>query len=82
MDQMVKDMANFDFEAVEKNLVKEKLKELKAQDASKEIITNTMKDFGIERFLTKHPLTKPSYYTLERDLHNLVHILISIISTI
>ncbi|KAK9938816.1 hypothetical protein M0R45_015535 [Rubus argutus] len=49
MDQMVKDIANFDFEAVEKNLVKEKLKELKAQDASKEIITNTMKDFGIER---------------------------------
>lgn len=49
MEQMVKDMANFDFEAVEKNLVKEKLKELKAQDASTEIITNTMKDFGIER---------------------------------
>ncbi|XP_062015477.1 fatty acyl-CoA reductase 3-like [Rosa rugosa] len=49
MDEMVKEMTKFDFEAVEKKLVKEKLNELKAQDASQEVITNTMKDFGIER---------------------------------
>lgn len=49
MDEMVKEMTKFDFEAVEKNLVEEKLNELKAQGATQEVITNTMKDFGIER---------------------------------
>lgn len=57
MDEMVKEMTKFDFEAVEKNLVKEKLNELKAQGATQEVITNTMKDFGIERFLRNHELT-------------------------
>lgn len=57
MDEMVKEMTKFDFEAVEKKLVKEKLNELKAQDASQEVITNTMKDFGIERFFSIHNLT-------------------------
>lgn len=50
MDEMGKESTKFDFEAVESNLVKEKLNELKTQDASEEDITNTMKDFGIERF--------------------------------
>ncbi|KAM5585263.1 fatty acyl-CoA reductase 1-like [Rosa sericea] len=49
MDKMVKEMGNFDFEAVEKGLVQEKLNELKALDASEEVVTNTMKDFGIKR---------------------------------
>ncbi|XP_050368626.1 fatty acyl-CoA reductase 3-like isoform X2 [Argentina anserina] len=49
MDEMIKKMTKFDFEAVEKKLVKEKLNELKAQGASQEVVTNTMKDFGIER---------------------------------
>ncbi|XP_040362910.1 fatty acyl-CoA reductase 1 isoform X2 [Rosa chinensis] len=49
MDKMVKEMGNFDFEAVEKGLVQEKLNELKAIDASEEVVTNTMKDFGIKR---------------------------------
>lgn len=52
MDEMIKQMTKFDFEAVEKKLVKEKLNELKAQGVSQEVITNTMKDFGIERFLS------------------------------
>lgn len=52
MDKMVKEMGNFDFEAVEKGLVQEKLNELKALDASEEVVTNTMKDFGIKRSLT------------------------------
>ena len=56
MDEMIKQMTKFDFEAVEKKLVKEKLNELKAQGASHEVITNTMKDFGIERFLSIHYL--------------------------
>ena len=56
MDEMIKQMTKFDFEAVEKKLVKQKLNELKAQGASHEVITNTMKDFGIERFLSIHDL--------------------------
>lgn len=49
MDKMIKEMDNIDFETVEKNLVKEKLNELKGQDASEKVVTNTMKDFGIKR---------------------------------
>ncbi|XP_050370507.1 alcohol-forming fatty acyl-CoA reductase-like [Argentina anserina] len=49
MNKMVKEMANLDFETVEKNLVKEKLNELKALDTSEEVVRNTMKDFGIKR---------------------------------
>lgn len=51
MDEMVKETAKFDFKALEKNLVEEKLKELEAENATEEVITTTMKDFGIERFL-------------------------------
>ncbi|KAK9940753.1 hypothetical protein M0R45_017396 [Rubus argutus] len=46
---MVKESTKFDFEEVESNLVEEKLNELRTEDASEEVITNTMKDFGIER---------------------------------
>ncbi|XP_050141549.1 alcohol-forming fatty acyl-CoA reductase-like [Malus sylvestris] len=49
MDEMVKETAKFDFKALEKNLVEEKLKELEAENAIEEVITTTMKDFGIER---------------------------------
>ncbi|BBH05151.1 hypothetical protein Prudu_016459 [Prunus dulcis] len=38
----------------EKNLAEEKLKELRAQDASEEVITTTMKAFGIQRFRKHH----------------------------
>ncbi|KAM1401018.1 hypothetical protein ACFX2F_028222 [Malus domestica] len=37
------------FELHEKNVMEEKLTELKAQDATEETITSTMKDFGTER---------------------------------
>ncbi|PRQ34452.1 putative oxidoreductase [Rosa chinensis] len=49
MSKRVKKMPRFDFEVVEKSLVNEKLNELNTQDASKEVITNTLKDLGIER---------------------------------
>ncbi|KAM5583282.1 alcohol-forming fatty acyl-CoA reductase-like [Rosa sericea] len=49
MNNRVKKMPRFDFEVVEKNLVNEKLNELRTQDVSEEVITNTMKDLGIER---------------------------------
>jgi fatty acyl-CoA reductase len=51
MTKMENETINFNFILEEKNMVEEKLNELKAEDASKEVITNTMKDFGIERFL-------------------------------
>lgn len=51
MDEMVKETAKFDFKALEKNLVEEKLKELEAENATEEVIRTTMKDFGIERSL-------------------------------
>ncbi|BFG34728.1 hypothetical protein CerSpe_210020 [Prunus speciosa] len=49
MDDMVKGKTKFDFKVQEKNLVEEKLNQLKAEDATEEVITTTMKDFGIER---------------------------------
>ncbi|PRQ34446.1 putative alcohol-forming fatty acyl-CoA reductase [Rosa chinensis] len=49
INKRVKEMPRFDFEVVEKNLVNEKLNELRTQDASEDVITNTMKDLGIER---------------------------------
>lgn len=49
MEEMVNDSTKFDFEVLESNLVKEKLNELRTQNAVEEVITNTMKNFGIER---------------------------------
>ncbi|XP_021821775.1 fatty acyl-CoA reductase 3-like [Prunus avium] len=49
MDKMEKEITKFDFKVKEKNLVEQKLNELKAQDATEEVITTTMKDIGIER---------------------------------
>ncbi|KAH0996837.1 hypothetical protein GBA52_020701 [Prunus armeniaca] len=49
MDEMEKEITKFDFKVQEKNLVEEKLNELKAQNATEEVITITMKDFGIKR---------------------------------
>ncbi|KAK9911243.1 hypothetical protein M0R45_035164 [Rubus argutus] len=49
MTKMVNETINFNFALEEKNMVDEKLNELKAEDASQEVITNTMKDFGTER---------------------------------
>ncbi|KAL6276411.1 hypothetical protein ACE6H2_020012 [Prunus campanulata] len=49
MDEMEKEITKFDFKVQEKNLVEQKLNELRAQDATEEVITTTMKDIGIER---------------------------------
>ncbi|KAL6200318.1 hypothetical protein ACLB2K_030100 [Fragaria x ananassa] len=49
MDKRVKETLRVDFEVAERNLVNEKLNELKTQGASEETITHTMKNFGIER---------------------------------
>ncbi|PQQ16385.1 fatty acyl-CoA reductase 3-like [Prunus yedoensis var. nudiflora] len=49
MDDMIKGITKFDFKVQEKNLVEEKLNQLKAEDATEEVVTTTMKDFGIER---------------------------------
>ncbi|KAM1002508.1 hypothetical protein ACFX2I_002940 [Malus domestica] len=46
---LIDDIINNNFELHEKKLVEEKLNERKAQGASEEIITRTMKDLGIER---------------------------------
>ena len=51
MDEMEKEITKFDFKVQEMKLVEEKLNELKAQDATEQVITTTMKDIGIERFL-------------------------------
>ncbi|VVA32946.1 PREDICTED: fatty [Prunus dulcis] len=48
-DDIVKGTTKFDFKAQEKIVVEKKLTELKAQGATEEVITSTMKDFGIER---------------------------------
>ncbi|BBH05140.1 hypothetical protein Prudu_016445, partial [Prunus dulcis] len=49
MEEMEKEITKFDFKVQEKNLVEEKLNELKAQNVTEEVITTTMKNFGIER---------------------------------
>ncbi|KAB2603206.1 alcohol-forming fatty acyl-CoA reductase-like [Pyrus ussuriensis x Pyrus communis] len=46
---LIDDIINNNFELHEKKLVEEKLNERKAQGASEEIITRTMKDLGTER---------------------------------
>ena len=50
MDEMAKKTTKFDLKAHEKKMVESKLKELRAQNASEEAITSTMKEFGIARF--------------------------------
>ncbi|XP_004291622.1 PREDICTED: fatty acyl-CoA reductase 3-like [Fragaria vesca subsp. vesca] len=82
MDEMIKQMTKFDFEAVEKKLVKEKLNELKAQGVSQEVITNTMKDFGIERakvygWPNTYVFTKAmGEIYIGRLKHNLPHVIV------
>ncbi|KAK9929888.1 hypothetical protein M0R45_026961 [Rubus argutus] len=49
MAELVKKSTKSDLAAVERNIVKEKLKKLKAQDASEKVITNWMKDLGTAR---------------------------------
>ncbi|KAM5549259.1 fatty acyl-CoA reductase 3-like [Rosa sericea] len=50
MDEMArKTTHDVDLKEHEKKMVERKLKELQAQDASEEVITNTMKDFGTLR---------------------------------
>ncbi|CAN6560040.1 unnamed protein product [Malus baccata var. baccata] len=44
-----KETTKFDFQEKESILVEEKLNELKGQGASEEVISSTMKDFGIKR---------------------------------
>ncbi|KAM1763693.1 hypothetical protein ACFX11_003010 [Malus domestica] len=46
---LIDDIINNNFELREKKVLEEKLNEVKAQGASEEIITRTMKDLGIER---------------------------------
>lgn len=49
MDEMAKKTTKFDLKAHEKKMVESKLKELRAQNASEEAITSTMKEFGTAR---------------------------------
>lgn len=52
MDELTKEITKTDLKILEKNMVVDKLNELKAQDASERVITNTMKDLGAARYLS------------------------------
>ncbi|KAK9927290.1 hypothetical protein M0R45_024481 [Rubus argutus] len=49
MDELTKEITKTDLKIQEKNMVIDKLNELKAKDASEKVITNTMKDLGAAR---------------------------------
>ncbi|XP_062030649.1 alcohol-forming fatty acyl-CoA reductase-like [Rosa rugosa] len=49
MDELRKEITKSDLKVLERNMVVDKLNELKAQNASEKVITNKMKDLGVAR---------------------------------